>query len=104
MSRANTILDILEGLDGNHILDVYLSGYQNGRESGYALKQFCSKGDKQVAFAENRNSDDTVVYFGKTLDFNFSDNVPSEKVYKKAVYFRFDKVQDAAEAIFEYLR
>lgn len=47
-------------IEGEAIVDLYL----NGRESGYAVCLYVpgSEGTPCVAFSENRNSDDLVVY------------------------------------------
>ena len=78
--------------------------YSNCREQGYSI--FCVRSDKisiRVSFSEYRNTDDIVVYFGKMIDFDFS-NIPSETIYQNAKFFSYNKVVDAADFICEFLQ
>lgn len=79
-----------------------VEAYVNCREQGFSIKNYF-KGDKQVSFAENRNSDDIVVYFGDRIDFSMQGNVPSEKAYGNRRYFACHNVKEAAEVIYDYL-
>ena len=74
--------------------------YANCREQGFAL---ASCDDRKVAFAENRNSDDIVVYFGSRKDFDFNTNIPSDAVWAKRKFYRYDKPHSAAAFIVGYL-
>lgn len=60
-----------------------IEAYSNGREQGFAL--FLYK--KKIAFSENRNSDDLVVYVGLQNEFDMAGNIPNERVYRIAKYF-----------------
>jgi hypothetical protein len=75
--------------------------YCNGREQGYAITQYC-KPIKKVCFSENRNSDDIVVYVGESFEFEMGGNIPNEKVYRKKRFFRYDKIDEAAQFIVEF--
>lgn len=98
---ADAVLAIVEGLAFE--IDLTLEPYQNGREHGWALHNY--RTGNKVAFSENRNSDDIVVYLGKCVDFAFAGNVPSDKVYHKgAYYFSYDAHYKAAERIVKYLK
>ena len=90
---ADAVLAIVEGLSQE--FDFTLEPYQNGREHGWALGNF--QIDKKVAFAENRNSDDIVVYMGNVLSFDMAGNVPDRVTWRNAHY-------DAATEIVKYLR
>ncbi len=69
--------------------------YVNGRERGYIIKTF----KFAVAFAENRNSDDIVIYHGKVGDFTLNGSLQNDKIYESAVYFRYNEVDLAASVI-----
>ena len=84
-------------------LSLDMWAYTNGRERGYALTDSYGAVKRKVAFSENRNSDDIVVYFGKPLDFAFNTNVPSDEVYEARKFFRYDQHAKAAQFIFNYL-
>lgn len=64
--RATAILAIMADLVNEDsawertFRDAMVSPYVNGRESGFSLRV----GTRSIAFAENRNSDSTVVYPG----------------------------------------
>lgn len=76
-------------------ITVIIESYQNGREQGIAIvvTDFNKLDSLWIAFSENRNSDDIVVYFDKN---NPMQSV-SDKAYKAAKYFR--TAGDAAEYI-----
>lgn len=86
----------------NHL---HLDHYQNGREQGFLVVNYPNPAPKMdvrwVAFAENRNSDNIVVYPGQT---GF---VPSscidDKSFKHAVYFGPEEVNKAAHFCVDYL-
>ena len=69
----------------------HLEYFTNGRERGYTL----SVGNKAVHWAENRGSDDIVVYLSKgTYD---------DYAYKNRTFFRANQADDAAEFMLRYL-
>lgn len=76
--------------------------YLNGRESGFAVHDFY-QASKKVAFSENRNSDNIVVYYGTSSDFSMQGNTPSEKSYRNAKFFSYDEYHKAAKWIYEFL-
>jgi len=77
---------------------VTLGSYQNGREQGHSLSMIivCNKGLKSLwlGFAENRSSDDIVVYKDTTMDPGMG---ISDEAYKNAKYFRTE--QEACDYI-----
>ena len=84
-----------------------VEAYSNGREQGYSIGQFSTIipqgiSFKRVSFSENRNSDDIVIYFGKADQFDMSGNIANEEIYHKAKYFRYDKINEAAQFIVEF--
>lgn len=78
-----------------------VESYSNGREQGFSIVQYCNPALK-VSFSENRNSDDIVVYAGEDREFDMGGNIASEKLYKESKYFRYDKVDDAAQFIVDF--
>lgn len=85
------MLDCMSEVDRRK-LDV--EHYQNGRECGYAVTRTGHL--EKVAFSENRNSDEIVLYSGTLTDFEMSGNVPSKEVYEKRVLFQSEKYVEAA--------
>lgn len=82
-----------------------ISAYANGREQGiYIQSSPHQRGFKDwrcVAFAEHRNSDNVVIYFGKVDDFAFAGHVPNEDRYQAARHYESEL--DAAHAIALFL-
>lgn len=85
----------------------HLEAYSNGREQGLSLTVSDSSGAefevRKVAFSENRNSDNIVVYVGSDYDFRMNGNVPSEDVWGYRHYFDPDDHKGAAEFIVGFL-
>jgi hypothetical protein len=79
---------------------IIVESYVNCREQGFAL---ASCDDLKVAFSENRNSDDIVVYFGKRSDFAFNTNIPSEEAWENRKFFGYNEIEKAAKLIVKYL-
>jgi hypothetical protein len=79
---------------------VLVETYSNCREQGFAL---ASCDAFKVAFAENRNSDDLVLYRGSRLDFENNSNIPSDEAYESRLYFSPNNVKKAAKFIVKYL-
>jgi hypothetical protein len=73
----------------------------NGREQGYSIVKFYNPA-LRVSFSENRKNNDIVVYAGKDVEFSMQGNVPNEKVYHEAKYFRYDKVDEAAQFVVDF--
>lgn len=96
--QADAVLASIEYLM-NEDASYYLEPYQNGREHGHAI----TNNGMKVAFSENRNDDNIVVYFGKVGDFERAGNVPSDKVYSKKELFSFKEITKVSEKIIEYL-
>lgn len=82
--------------------------YINGRERGYSLREYVHTNSfdnsrRVVSFAENRNSDNIVVYFGNVEDFDINTNIPIDVVYRRARYFGVGRADLAAEFIYDYI-
>lgn len=82
----------------------YVESYANCREQGLSIVNLHSLTSKRVCFSEHRNSDDIVVYKGESLEFNVGSNIPPEKVYRKARYFRYNDAKGAADFIINYFK
>lgn len=98
---ARKVLGVVKRLAKKSKDDSYVvvEVYVNCREQGFALN-----GDtRMVAFSEFRRSDDIVVYFGARKDFAFNTNIPSEKVYESAKFFKPGQHEEAAKFIVKYL-
>ena len=84
-----------------------VEAYANGREQGYSIFQFVllvPKGlaIKRVSFSEKRNSDEIVIYAGQDSEFSLQGNVPGDKAYQERKYFRYDKVDEAAQFVVDF--
>ena len=72
-----------------------IEAYQNGREQGYTINYFIRPMFFKVFFiAQQRNSDDIVVYYG-----NPSNQSVSEDTYKNSKYFSYQDYDGAAQYI-----
>jgi len=84
--------------------DLDLRVYVNCREQGFSLqKSFDGLKGKKVAFSENRNSDDIVVYTGDKGEFEFNTNVPNERAWQDRNLFKYNDYLGAAKFIVKYL-
>ena len=84
-----------------------VEAYANGREQGFSIVQDSvpQKGKwepQRVCFSENRNSDDIVVYAGKTNGFDISSNIPGEEIYKQRVFFGPKEIDKTAQFIVDF--
>lgn len=104
--RVLSYLDELLAEPAHYRVELYV----NGRERGYAVR--CYENSRKVAFAEYRNSDGIVVYFGvddlgpnaeEERDFAWDTNVPSEAVYERKVFFDYGQAGQTALAVQKYL-
>jgi hypothetical protein len=85
---------------------VDVEAYENGREHGYYLEMWRTARTKQawaVSFSEYRTSDDIVVYFGKSEDFDNEGHVPTQLVWENMKTFKYQDFDGAAAFIFDYL-
>lgn len=83
----------------------HVNAYCNGREQGFVLAAWLSKEGWHMAWSENRNSDDIVVYSGPGLYCSFggspwgTTDKERDAEYNTGKYFRHDKMSEAAEYI-----
>lgn len=75
-----------------------LNAFSNCREQGFSLM----RNDRQVAFSENRNSDNIIVYWGTIREFDISTNHPEKWENKK--YFSYNAYEETAEWIVGFLK
>jgi len=75
--------------------------FANAREQGYVVEFRCGAHEAvNVTFAEYRNSDDIVVYFGDAQRaVEFAELEQETAVWETARFFRFDQYTEAALAI-----
>lgn len=95
-------LDDIKKTDNNDG-DASIEAYSNCREQGYCIKRYNRKDYKikVVCFAENRNSDQIVVYFSDENKFEMQGNIPDDDSYRNANYF--NDVKSAVKFIVEYI-
>lgn len=102
-AKAWAVLAIVyDQLSGEGEKDIAIEPYLNGRESGFSITRYRGSAPK-VAFSENRNSDQIVVYTGQSSNFSMQGNVPSDHIYKEAQYFEPNDYVGAARTVLEYL-
>lgn len=104
---ADIVLSILNTmLDDNDDVIFEKHDYTNGREHGYALELTFNKRyvdvDKRIwiAFSENRNSDDIVVYD----DVGYWNGNITEKSWQDASYFKYGDFYKCAEYIYNLMK
>jgi hypothetical protein len=76
--------------------NVSVCTFHNGREQGYSLTFLTvdPPGMKAISFAQQRSSDDIVVYYGPEHTQGLS-----EEAYNNAKYFGFGEYQEAHDYI-----
>ena len=94
----------LSKIEESGIHRLHLEHYQNCREQGFLIVNFPTTpllNTKWLAFAENRNSDNIVVYPGQN---NFVPETSiDEDSYKHRVYFGPEEINKAAHFCVDYL-
>ena len=101
ISRAFTVF-LLTHFPENMITELSsLEVASNCREQLLVLKRYEKGNDRQVVFGENRNSDCTVIYYGRSTEFYYCSNLPTK--WDKVKYFGYDQLQEAADFIQDYL-
>lgn len=72
--------------------DIWIGTYLNGRENGLRINVYNGnwRNTRSFVIAENRNSDDMVLYSGRFEDFDHA-SVPTEKTYDRRQYFDNEK-------------
>lgn len=82
--------------------ECWVECFDNGREQGYVIKTRTDFPSFNVAFSENRNSDDIVVYcYRKT---GFPSNLPDEDSWEDKKCFGYGQYYEAACYIIQRLK
>jgi hypothetical protein len=80
----------------------YVAMFENGREQGYRIVHYEGGGQsKTIAFSENRNSDDIVIY--KSDDFEDNNGHYSDAFWGSRRFFRYDDFQGAIDYIYDIM-
>lgn len=100
MEVAEAVLSVLRVLCPED-LDLAYQAYSNGREQGYHIT---GPHSRHVSFSEYRNTDDIVIYYGVTGEFDMAGNIPNEKVYKKQQKgFPYSRFVEAASFVIDWM-
>lgn len=86
----------------NTLLDFSVQCFDNCREQGYVLKIYGLSDTLNIAFSENRNSDEIVIYCYKKT--KFPSNLPDENCWDDKKYFSYDKYFEAGEYILKRIK
>lgn len=82
--------------------DIWIECFSNCREQGYVIKKYViGMGVLNVAFAENRSSEDIVVYFYEKAGI---DNLPVAQEWDNKQYFKAGHYNTTANFIIEKLQ
>jgi hypothetical protein len=82
--------------------EAYVQAFRNGREQGVEVKSYYGVTERSVAIAENRNSDDIVLYFGSPAIPAYGHTL-TEKAYASRRFVRFDHTACAARIAVAYI-
>ena len=93
LKAADAILSFFEYKYQDFDIPIVIECYQNGREQGYQLCNY--EKHKYVLFAENRNSDDIVIYSACRNQMQSID----EETWSTKKGFSYDKYSDAIKYI-----
>ena len=96
MKVADAVVAAIVVLHDHDNDDLTLETFQNCRENGYHIIGKAGK----ASFAENRNSDDVVVYYGPNDGFDLN-NFPKDWSRKK--FFRHGQFTEAASFILQII-
>lgn len=88
-TTADAVLAVINALVTDEDTILYAYPYKNGRENGWTLQSNTAT----VRFAENRNSDDIIVYVEPEI--SYADNC-TEKGYQSGKLFGYKQYLEAA--------
>ena len=81
---------------------VWYECFDNCREQGFVIIVWNKKEALRIAFSENRNSDDIVIYtYRKNSGIS---NLPAQEEWENSKYFGWGKYTDATEYIFQLIK
>ena len=90
-----------ENYEKSHV-SIWYECFDNCREQGFVIIVWNNHEPLRIAFSENRNTDDIVIYnYKKNCGVS---NLPDEKGWKNKKYFPYGKYTDATEYIFELIK
>lgn len=101
---AEKLLNMVINDNRSSEIDGYVGMFENCREQGYRILWWShdNVGETHtIAFSENRNSDDIVVYHSEDYEeyaFGYSD-----KFWDSAKYFRYDDYEGAVDYIYSIM-
>lgn len=99
---ADAVLAVFQALYDSEERNFGVEPYMNGREAGWKITDW--NVNRSAVFAENRNSDDIVVYVGDGfLHFTMQGNIPDEETYQKRKFFNWNDFTGAADYIYNFL-
>lgn len=115
--QAAAVLAMLQYVHGDGIEDSWnatthrydaeprIAPWINGRERGYVVSLASFWFDQQVNiyFAENRNSDQIVIYHDNRNTYGQTPDVATMTAWSTATYFAPGKIAEAADFIFQKL-
>ena len=106
MEASDRVLRQLKKLDVSIVLkhvEVVVSAFSNGREQGYHLLLYRDniRNSNAVSFAQQRTSDDIVVYYGNENDFDITTNHPVD--WDKKKFFRYNELDKCVAFIADQL-
>jgi len=78
--------------------NTYVATYCNGREYGFKI----TAGLKSVCFAQDRHTDEIVVYIGDIGEFACAGNIPSDDIYLNKKLFAYNEKEKAAQFIINF--
>jgi len=100
MHIADAVLSLIEYLWETDTFAIDVLPYQNGREHGWAILATSN----MVAFSEDRNSDNIVIYYGKMRDFDPQGYTPDDATYRNRAFYPLQDIYGAAQYIVSILR
>lgn len=102
-NKADAVLAVIDDITRDRqdpdIL-IRAEAYVNGREHGWKL--YTDESEGAVLFAENRNSDNIVVYVESNGTYKYADRL-SDEAYSGRIFFRYDEYLKAAKFIVKAL-
>lgn len=97
--QADAIFALLQTFEING--NLWIECFDNCREQGYVIKGI-GLNDMNIAFTENRNSDNLVVYVYRQT--KFPSNLPDENEWNDKKYFSYNEQYKCAEYIVERIK
>ncbi|MGG6281828.1 hypothetical protein ACQ4M3_09680 [Leptolyngbya sp. AN03gr2] len=102
---AHNILEDIEEIIAPELAkDCTVESFSNGREQGLFIQTYSERNYRCVGFAQQRNSDNIVIYWGVLRDFDVTTHLPvRDEVWDRNLQFSYDEVEGAARWVVMYL-